>query len=95
MAKTPGAGAAPPAVPLVVGPDQTGPVHRQDPIADFQPAVRGGGSIGDERADVDSWSVEGSVLQQREASVRKAKRKDADGGAASGCKTGRYVCESC
>lgn len=52
-------------VPLVVCPDQTGPIHRQDPIANFQSAIRGSGSIGDQRADVNSWSVEGSVLRQR------------------------------
>lgn len=67
----------PSAVPLVVCPDQTGPVHRQDPVANFQPAVGGGGSVGDERADVNSWSVEGSVLRQREASAPRAKRSDA------------------
>lgn len=54
-----------PSVPLVVCPDQTGPIHRQDPIANFQSAIRGSGSIGDQRADVNSWSVEGSVLRQR------------------------------
>lgn len=61
-------------VPLVVCPNQTGPVHRQDPIANLQSAVRGGGSVGDQRADVNSWSVEGSVLQQREASVRNRRK---------------------
>lgn len=66
-------------VPLVVGPDQAGPVHRQDPVADLQPAVGGGGSVGDQRADVDARSVEGCVLQresEREASVRPAERTD-------------------
>lgn len=65
----------PPPVPLVVGPDQAGPVHRQDPIADLQPAVGGGGSVGDQRADVDARGVEGCVLR-RERGVGAASRED-------------------
>lgn len=51
------------AVPLVVGPDQAGSVHGQDAIANPQPPVGGGRSVWDQSADVDAWSVEGSVLQ--------------------------------
>lgn len=53
-------------VPLVVCSYQTGPVHSQDAISDPQSAIRGSRSVGDQSPDVNTWSVERSVLQERE-----------------------------
>lgn len=53
-------------VPLVVCSYQTGPVHGQDAIADPQSAIRGSRSVRDQCPDVNSWSVERSVLQEGE-----------------------------
>lgn len=53
-------------VPLVVCSYQTGPVHGQDAIADPQSSIRGSRSVRDQCPDVNSWSVERSVLQEGE-----------------------------
>ena len=49
--------------PLVVRADQAGPVDGQDAVPDPQPAVGGGGPVGDQGADVDPRSVQRGVLQ--------------------------------
>ena len=44
-------------LPLVVSADQAGPVDGQDAVPDPQPAVGGGGAVGDQRADVDPRGI--------------------------------------
>lgn len=75
MVKSPPAPTGTSSLPLVVRSDQTGPVHRQDPVSDPQPAVGGSRSVRDQSPDVDAWSVERGVLQGRRVIVCRGRWK--------------------